>query len=295
MNKTAEENFKSYNFLLITGVSGAGKSSALKALEDIGFEAIDNVPISLLERLVTPSDLLSHLAIGVDIRTRDFDENRMLSKIDSLAQQFDLTFSILFLDCLDEILLRRFAETRRRHPLAIDRPVIDGLRHERGLLKKIKSRADIIIDTSDMVLSDMKSIISSHFTTTGKRGLSIFINSFGYRNGLPRTADLVFDVRFLRNPHYDINLRALDGRDKDVTAYITNDEKFPQFYGKLIELLEFLLEQYESEGKNYLTIAFGCTGGKHRSVFLAEKIALWLKKRDQLVIVRHRDLEKTEN
>ena len=276
--------------LIITGVSGAGKSSALRASEDIGFEAIDNVPISLFGRLVTTGDLSTPLSIGVDIRTRDFNADTVLTKIDAIASKLETAISILFLDCDDEVLLRRFEETRRRHPLAINRSVIDGLKNERQLLKKLRNQADIILDTSEMKLGDLKIQISNHCNSIQKNKLSIFITSFGFRNGLPRNADLVFDVRFLKNPHYDLGLRALTGENQAIAEFITSDKSFSIFFKKLTNLLNFLLKCYKDEGKNYLTISFGCTGGKHRSVFVAEKLAEWLKNRNHVAQVHHRDL-----
>ena len=292
MTKLSNYPNKTPQLLLVTGVSGAGKSSALKALEDIEFEAIDNVPIYLLERLVTPGEFPAHLAIGADIRTRDFDPEKTLFKIDSLASDHGIAFSILFLDCQDDVLLRRFAETRRRHPLAIDRPVIDGLKHERKILHKIKERATLVIDTSEMSLADLKLVVNSNFGVTGTDNLSISITSFGFRNGLPSVADLVFDVRFLKNPYYDQNLRELNGTDLAVGDYIKKDPVYQQFFEKLTNMMSFLIDCYVLEGKNYLTVAFGCTGGKHRSVFLAESLAQWFRNRNFLVNTRHRDVDK---
>jgi len=278
--------------LLVTGVSGAGKSSALKSLEDMGFEAIDNVPISLLGRLVAPGEFPENTAIGVDIRTRDFDAGAFLAQVDTLTEKGRVDVSVLFIDCDDEILIRRYEETRRRHPLAMDRPVSDGIRHERALMKPLRERATVIMDTSDMALADMKRFLDGHFGTANEGGLSVFVTSFGFRNGLPRDADLVFDVRFLKNPHYDLTLRPLTGKDSAVGDYIRTDEGFGPFLDKLKELLELLLERYAAEGKSYLTIAIGCTGGHHRSVFTAESLVDWLKARNLTVQIRHRDLNK---
>jgi RNase adapter protein RapZ len=278
--------------LLVTGVSGAGKSSALKALEDLGFEAIDNVPISLLGRLVSPGEFPDNTAIGVDIRTRDFDAGAFLAKVDALTEKGGIEVTVLFIDCDDDVLIRRYEETRRRHPLAQDRPVSDGIRHERALMEPLRERATVLLDTSDMVLGDLKRSLDGHFGTASSDGLSVFVTSFGFRNGLPRDADLVFDVRFLKNPHYDLALRSLTGRDKAVGDYIETDEGFQAFMDKLEGLLELLLERYTAEGKSYLTIALGCTGGHHRSVYTAETLGKWLGQRNQTVKIRHRDLDK---
>jgi UPF0042 nucleotide-binding protein len=278
--------------LLVTGVSGAGKSSTLKALEDMGFEAIDNVPISLLGRLVSPGEFPENTAIGIDIRTRDFDAGAFLNKVDNLANQKGIDVSVLFLDCDDEVLIRRYEETRRRHPLALDRPVSDGIRHERALMEPLRERATVILDTSDMALGDMKRSLDGHFGAESDDGLSVFVTSFGFRNGLPRDADLVFDVRFLKNPHYDTDLRPLTGQNKAVGDFISSDEGFEPFMDKLKDLLELLLERYAAEGKSYLTIAIGCTGGHHRSVYTSETLGKWLEQFDWPIQIRHRDLDK---
>ena len=278
--------------VLVTGVSGAGKSSALKALEDLGYEAIDNVPISLIDRLVAADSPSHPIAIGIDIRTRDFDASAFLVEIGSLSERADLDVHLVFLDCDDEILANRFKETRRRHPLAVDRPIADGIRRERDLMAPLREGADIVIDTSDMGLGDLKRSLENHFTGVGPEGLAVFVVSFGFRNGLPRDADLVFDVRFLRNPHYDLELRSLTGRDRAVADYIGADVDFQPFFDNLSRLLEPLLSRYAAEGKSYLTIAFGCTGGRHRSVFVSENLGAWLRDLGLEPHIRHRDLDK---
>ncbi len=281
--------------LLVTGVSGAGKSSALKALEDLGYEAVDNVPISLMGRLVGPGDFPHPIAVGIDIRTRDFDAEAFLGEIDALVERRDTTVELVFLDCDDDVLGRRYEETRRRHPLAVDRPVSDGIRRERQLIGPLRERADRIIDTSDMSLGDFKGVLDGHFGAAEAPGLAVFVTSFAYRHGLPRDADLVFDVRFLKNPHYDPALRPLTGRDQAVAAHIAEDDGFDPFFERLCDFLEPLLERYAAEGKSYLTIAFGCTGGRHRSVFVAERLAGWLNGLGQTIQLRHRDLDKPAN
>jgi len=281
--------------LLVTGVSGAGKSSALKVLEDLGFEAVDNLPVSLIGRLVADGDFPHPIAIGIDIRTRDFDADGFLGELDHLAQRPGMDVTLLFLDCDDEILGRRFEETRRRHPLADDRSVSDGLAQERRLLARVREQAGILIDTSDMALKDLKRTLEGHFALDGGTGPTIFVTSFSFRRGLPRDADLVFDVRFLRNPHYDPDLRPLTGRDEGVAAFISEDDGFQPFFDNLTSLVEPLFPRYAEEGKNYLTIAIGCTGGRHRSVFVAEKLNTWLTGKATRLQLRHRDLDKTDN
>ena len=278
--------------VLVTGVSGAGKSSALKALEDMGFEAIDNLPLSLLGRLVAPGGFPHPIAAGIDIRTRDFGADAFLEQIAQLRARADVDVKVLFMDCDDQVLNRRYAETRRRHPLAIDRPVADGIRQERNLLAPLREQADVVMDTSEMSLGAQKAAMEDHFGAQGDPGLPIFVVSFSYKNGVPRDADLVFDVRFLRNPHYDLNLRPLTGQDEAVGEHVAGDPDFEGFFNRLTDLLEPLLPRYAEEGKSYLTIAIGCTGGRHRSVYVSERLGAWLTEKGEKARVRHRDLDK---
>lgn len=285
--------------LLVSGVSGAGKSSALKQLEDIGFEAVDNMPLSLISRLIpgldggdTPATDENPLAIGVDIRTRDFDAARLLALLDQFSESSSVDVSLLFVDCDDEVLGRRFEETRRRHPLAADRPVIDGIRRERRVMEPLRARADYVIDTTDFALGDLKAQLEHTFGLDSDPGLAIFVTSFSFKRGLPRDADLVFDVRFFKNPHYDNTLRPMSGRDQPVQAFVSADPAFAGFFEHLTGLMAPLLPRYRAEGKSYLTIAFGCTGGRHRSVFIAERFHAWLKENGWRAQIRHRDLDK---
>jgi UPF0042 nucleotide-binding protein len=279
--------------VLVTGMSGAGRSTALKALEDMGFEAVDNLPMSLLANLVgTGRALEKPLAIGVDVRTRGFDTRHFGRAIEALRARRALDVKSIFLDCDDEVLRRRYAETRHRHPLAADRPVRDGIRHERRLLTPLKRYVDSVIDTSDMSPGMLRQRLLSNLGLAGGRGVTIFVTSFSYRYGLPREADLVFDVRFLANPHYKAKLQPLTGRDKRIGAYIAKDPGFAPFFSALTSLLLPLLPRFEREGKSYLTLAIGCTGGRHRSVFVAEKLGSWLHERGQRVTLHHRDLDR---
>ena len=273
--------------VLVTGMSGAGKTTALKALEDMDYEAVDNVPLSLLNSLVAP-DFQRPMAFGVDIRTRDFGVEPFLGAIDRLRAGDGVDVRVLFLDCDDVVLSRRFEETRRRHPLAGDRPVPDGIDHERSLVAPLLDLADLVVDTSELTPGDLKHILQGHLGHS--TGLTIFVTSFSYRHGLPRQADLVFDVRFLTNPHYQPELRDQDGRDQAVADFISADGGFGQFFDGITGLLEPLLPRYAEEGKSYLTIAVGCTGGRHRSVFVAETLARWLESLGRTVQVRHREL-----
>lgn len=278
--------------VIVTGLSGAGKTSALKVLEDLGYEAVDNLPVSLLTSLVRPGEGLARpLAVGIDIRTRDFGVEPVLGAIDRLMAEDGLDVRLLFLDCDDDALTRRFTETRRRHPLAADRPLLDGIRHERALVSPLKRRADVVFDTSNLQPGEFKRALSSHFGIAADKGLVVFVTSFAYRAGLPREADLVFDCRFLSNPHYVPDLKPLTGRDAGVADYVAADPDFPAFFDSLTHLLAPLLPRFTAEGKSYLTIAVGCTGGRHRSVFVAERLTAWLKEAGVRVELRHRELE----
>lgn len=285
--------------LLVSGVSGAGKSSALKLLEDLGYEAVDNMPLSLIGRLVrgadgadTPNPVTRPLAIGIDIRTRDFDASNFLELLDHLESTPGVSVSLLFVDCDDIVLGRRFEETRRRHPLAADRPVIDGVRHERLIMEPIRELADTVIDTTDFALGDLKARLEHTFGLESDPGLAIFVMSFSFKRGVPRDADLMFDVRFFRNPHYNDALRPKTGQAPEVQAYVAADPAFEGFFGHLTGMTEPLLPRYRAEGKSYLTIAFGCTGGRHRSVFIAEHYGAWLREKGWPAHIRHRDLDK---
>ncbi len=281
--------------VIVTGLSGAGKTSALKVLEDLGYEAVDNLPVSLLTSLVRPgSDSVATrpLAVGIDIRTRDFGVEHVCQALDALAADNGLDVRVLFLDCDDDVVRRRFTETRRRHPLAVDRPLIDGIRHERTLVSPLKRRADVVFDTSALAPGEFKRVLAGHFGQAAQQGLMVFVTSFAYRNGLPREADLVFDVRFLSNPHYVPDLKPLTGRDAGVAGYVAADDAFPAFFRSLTDLLAPLLPRFAAEGKSYLTIAVGCTGGRHRSVYVAERLAAWLTGRGVRIELRHRELEE---
>jgi UPF0042 nucleotide-binding protein len=281
--------------VLVTGLSGAGRSSALRTLEDLGYEALDNLPMPLLPNLLRPGDRPRRpLAIGVDIRTRDFAVGPLIRDLDRLARGRNVEIKLLFVDCEDEVLQRRFTETRRRHPLADDRPISDGIARERALMRRLRQRADVVIDTTNMKLADLKRAVEGHFAIARSPGLVIAVISFAYRDGIPREADLVIDARFLDNPHYVRALRALDGTDRKVAARVERDPAFQPFFAGLEAWLAPLLPRYEREGKSYLTIAIGCTGGRHRSVVVAEKLAVWLRSLGRPVTLRHRDVDRAQ-
>jgi UPF0042 nucleotide-binding protein len=270
--------------LIVTGLSGAGMSSALKSLEDVGYEVLDNFPLSLIDPLLSQgaSDA-KNIAIGIDARTRGFDPSELLKTIENYGAE------LLFITCDDTILQKRFTETRRRHPLAKDRTVKEGIKLEHELLAPVQDRADYVIDTTSLSIHDLRRMTQSLFAP-GQSRLMTTIMSFGYKNGLPREADSVIDVRFLKNPHWEEDLKPLTGKDRKVMDYINEDESIAPFLANLKHMLEITLPLYNHEGKNYLTIAFGCTGGKHRSVFIAEIIAGWLKQNGQQAHVIHRDM-----
>jgi len=276
--------------LLVTGMSGAGRSTALKTLEDMGYEAFDNLPLSLVPALIEGAAAEAPaIAIGADLRTRGFAVESMLETLDNVVGRTPGELEVLFIDCDDEQLERRYTETRRPHPLAGDRPVMDGIRLERRVVSALRDRADLVIDTSNLTAAELKRLLTGHFALD-TAGLRLFVTSFAYRYGIPRDADLIFDVRFLDNPYYVTELRPLTGRDAAVAAYIERDPDFLPSFDRLWQLLQPLLPRYEKEGKTYLTIGIGCTGGRHRSVYVAERLAGQLRAFGSRVELSHRDL-----
>lgn len=276
--------------VLVTGLSGAGKSHTLNMLEDCGFEAIDNLPLSVLPLLMSlQRPTHGKLAVGMDIRTRDFSPARFERIIRALAEREDASLKVLFLDAENDVLVKRYKETRRLHPLAKDRPVADGIRHERKLLAPLRMLADDVLDTTDFTPKELQREVEARFCSDASR-LHLFLTSFAFRNGIPREADLVLDVRFLRNPHYDPDLREKDGRDPDVAAYIREDPDYDAFLKRLEAWLLPLFPRYLEEGKHYLTIAVGCTGGKHRSVHIVEALAARIRAAGDEVSIRHREV-----
>jgi UPF0042 nucleotide-binding protein len=283
-------------FVVVSGLSGAGKSTALKLLEDHGYEAVDNLPLALLRRLAAADEADSAgaqprrpIAVGIDSRTRDFQPDQLIALLGELRQRDDLAVQLLYFDCEDDVLLKRFTATRRRHPLASDRPIADGIAAERRLMLPLRAAADLVIDTSTAALPEFRQALAAQFALDALPGLSIMVLSFSYKLGLPREADLVFDVRFLRNPHYDDALRPHTGDNPAVAAYVSADPGYADFFGRLRDMIDALLPRYTEEGKRYLTIAIGCTGGRHRSVVVAEALGKHLREAGQRVDIRHRD------
>ena len=260
--------------VLVTGLSGAGKASVMHTLEDLGYEAIDNPPLGMIEALVARGG--GRHAIGVDARTRGFDSGEVLAALDRLRANPGLQPELVYVIADDTTLMRRYTESRRRHPLAPQGVVADGILAERTLTAGLRAAADLTIDTSSLPLADLRRLIERHFgagADTDRGRLVVSLVSFAYPRGLPPDADLVFDARFLRNPHYDPILRSGTGLDPDVGAYVAEDPDFNIFFGRVAELVEMLLPRFVQEGKKYTTVAIGCTGGRHRSVFLIEKLA----------------------
>jgi RNase adapter protein RapZ len=277
---------------LVTGPAGSGRTTALKAFEDIGFEAIDNMPASLVPRLVS-APLPRPLALAIDARNRDFSAQTILELLHDLGARPELAVDLVYLDCPTATLIRRFSETRRSHPLRPDAPVTDGIALELQLLAPLRARADVLVDTSAMSPHDLRAEIARLFSSHGTAaGMQVQVTSFSYKRGLPEGADMVFDCRFLRNPHWDAALRPHDGRSPQIAAYVSADPSFDPFYERVRALVESLLPAFAAEGKNHLSIAFGCTGGRHRSVVMTEKLAQALAQTEWRVSKHHRELAR---
>lgn len=280
--------------VLVTGPSGGGRSTAVKALEDIGFEAIDNIPLTLLPRLLDGPPIGRPMALGIDVRNRDFSTVALVETIDTLSADIGLDVQLLYLDCSADVLVRRYSETRRRHPLASAETPVQGIEREIDLLVPVRARADILIDTTEMTPHDLRAEIENWFGVKTAQRLAVSVQSFSYKRGIPRGVDMILDCRFLRNPYWQPDLRSKTGKDAAVTAFIEDDPRFAAFFAKVHDLVAMLLPAYADEGKSYLSIAFGCTGGQHRSVAVAEKLANALAASEWQVSKRHRELERRD-
>jgi UPF0042 nucleotide-binding protein len=284
--------------VLVTGLSGAGKASILRSLEDLGYEAIDNPPLSLIEDMVSRSEpgQQVRLALGVDTRSRGFDGDAVLAALTKLRANPNVRAELVFAWADDTILLRRFTETRRRHPLAPNGRVSDGIAAEQAMTGNLHAAADWVVDTSGLPIPALRTLIERRYGPDASEepqgGLSVTLVSFAFPAGLPREADMVFDARFLRNPHYVAELKLRTGRDPEVGAYVEADPDFPAFYAKLVDLLTLLLPRFVQEGKKYATIAVGCSGGRHRSVHIIERLAVTLTEAGWRVAVTHRELAR---
>ncbi len=281
--------------LLVTGLLGAGKSTALRQLEDLGWEMIDNFPLRFLKRQV--NDLLEEarapapIAIGFDVRTREFVPRKFLDYLDEIEAREEVAVTLLYIDCSGQELERRYNETRRPHPLAQGRPVHEALAAERDLLAALRARADFVVDTTKFTPHDLRQVVREHFSPSAERRMALTVTSFGFSRGIPPVADLVFDMRFLDNPHWDEELRPLTGEDDAVAAHIESDPAFAEAYDRIEGLIFTLLPRYEAQGRGYLTIAFGCTGGRHRSVYTARKMTEALRANNYSPALIHRTLK----
>jgi len=283
--------------VIITGMSGAGKTQALRSLEDLGYFCVDNLPPSLISKFVEicaqSRGHVKRVALGIDVRGGEFFED-LSSALEELEDR-SIYYEIVFLEASDETLVRRFKETRRRHPLALQGSIVDGLKLEREKLAGLRERARYIIDTSGLSASGLRAEIISLFRkSTHSEGFEINLVSFGFKKGLPLHADLVFDVRFLPNPYYIEDLRPLDGSHKDVRNYVMKWPETRRFMSKLVSLLRFLIPYYKREGKTQLVVGIGCTGGVHRSVSVANRLAEYLRRDGHFVTVQHRDARESE-
>ncbi|MFT4013146.1 MAG: RNase adapter RapZ [Paracoccus sp. (in: a-proteobacteria)] len=294
MDDHAQSDDQVQRLVLITGPSGAGRSTAINVLEDLGYEAIDNLPLSLVPRLLDGPARPMPLALGLDVRNRDFSVANLIELVDRLTRMPEYALEVLFLDCATEQLLRRFNETRRRHPLQTEGAPLDAILAERDMLAPIRARADVLLDTSELSPHDLKAELARWFDIQAGRRLAVSVQSFSYKRGVPRGVDVMFDCRFLANPHWELALRPMDGRDKPVQDYVAADSRFAEFFERVRDFLLFVLPAHLDEGKAHLVIGFGCTGGQHRSVTLAEKMADALAQAGWQVSTRHRELERRE-
>lgn len=273
--------------LFVTGLSGAGMSTTLKHLEDMGYEAFDNFPLTLVDQLLDDPDAKGQaIAIGIDSRTRGFDDDTLRDQIKSRGAR------LLFLSADENILLKRFTETRRKHPLAKDRPASSGIKHEQERMFDLRSEADIVVDTSNLSIHDLRHILEGHCKQGSDTRMAITVMSFGFKYGTPREADIIMDVRFMKNPNWVPELKHLRGTDQAVADYVAKDKNFESFINGFQSLLKPLLPRYDEEGKSYLTIAIGCTGGHHRSVFSAETMSKWMIDQGHPTHIVHRDIAR---
>ncbi len=288
MNKATQQS----NIVLVTGPSGAGRSTAINVFEDIGFETIDNMPLSLLPRLLSGHPNGRKIALGVDIRARDFSVGTVLDFYEEIENTEGFSSAILFLDCDTNMLVQRYSETRRRHPLTPDETPEIGIEKEKKILTKLRLLADVLIDTSNLSPHDLKAELKNWYGDTDEAHLAITIHSFSYKRGVPRGIDMTYDCRFLKNPHWEQALRSLNGKDTAVADFVKSDKRFVEFFERLNGMCDFLLPAYIDEGKAHFSLGLGCTGGQHRSVCLAEALGKTLADSGWQVSIRHRELER---
>lgn len=281
--------------VLVTGPSGAGRSTAIHVLEDLGFEAIDNLPLSLVPRLLDGPARDVPLALGLDARNRDFSAAGLIALIDGLVARPDVALETLYLDCAPDRIVRRYSETRRRHPLAPEDDPLSGVLAERNLMEPVRARADVLIDTTETTPHALKAELTRWFGRAPEHAMTVSLQSFSYKRGAPHGLDIMFDVRFLANPHWVADLRPLDGRDVRVQDYVRADPRHAGFMARLLDLLLFLLPAHRDEGKSHLAIGIGCTGGQHRSVTIVETLSQSLAQAGWPVSKRHRELERRDS
>ena len=276
--------------VLVTGPSGAGRTTAINFLEDAGFEAIDNVPLTLAPRLFEGPSLNRPLALGLDTRNRDFSAIQMMETIEELSSKPSLKVEVLYIDCAVDVLIRRFSETRRRHHLSPDGAALAGIQMDLDLMQPARARANILIDTTTLSPHELRAQITQYFVPQKVKKLAISVQSFSYKRGVPRGVDMMFDCRFLRNPYWDKGLSDQNGLSASVQAYVSTDKNFLPFRKQVLALAELVIPAHQAEGRSYLSIGFGCTGGKHRSVTMAEKLRKDLQLSGWHVSIRHREL-----
>lgn len=281
--------------LLITGPAGSGRTTAINALEDAGFEAIDNIPLSLVPRLFEGPKLDKPLALGIDTRNRDFSIDGLLDAISAIQSTKCIKLDLLYLDCSVDVLLRRFSETRRRHHLAPNGSALEGIHLDLDLMEPVRSRSDFLIDTTELSPNELRLEITQRFSGKRNHQMAIILQSFSYKRGAPRGIDIMFDCRFLRNPHWDKDLRVKTGLNEAVQSYIAEDEKFAPFCSQILGLADLVVPAHKAEGRSHLSIGFGCTGGRHRSVTMAENVSKELHLRGWHVTIRHRELDQSSN
>jgi UPF0042 nucleotide-binding protein len=280
--------------VLVTGVLGAGKTTALRVLEDLGWEVIDNFPIRMLERLIDAPDRdepeHAPLVIGFDSRTRGFNPDTIMALVDRLSLRDDIALTTLYLDCSGEELQRRYNETRRRHPLAADMPASSGIAVEREVMEALRRWSDMVINTTAFSANELQQAMREQFAPQSGPVMTVTVTSFGFSRGMPPVADFVFDMRFLNNPYWDPQLRPLTGKDAAVADFIRSDPAFDGAYTRILDLLLTVLPRFKINGKGYVHIAFGCTGGRHRSVFVVEQIGAALREAGFSPTLLHRNL-----
>ncbi|QQR68714.1 MAG: RNase adapter RapZ [Alphaproteobacteria bacterium] len=291
-----EQDKESYRkVVILTGMSGAGITTGMRALEDLGFEAVSGLRLDLIEPLIENGAADGKpLAISLEARVPGFSADRVVDLMKRLRERRDIGLHAVFLDCQDPVLMRRYTESRRRHPMTADGvPVAEGIVRERDLLEPVREAVSRTINTSTMSCHDLRGSLHGIYGHPGVPGLHVHVMSFSYRQGLPGSADIVRDVRSLRNPFWDPELKKLTGQDSRVADYVKEDALYPPLFGNMTSILTLELERFDRDGRGDLTVAFGCTGGQHRSVFLAEELARWLRQNTQYpVSLRHRELDR---